>query len=262
MAKIVCPSCGKKIDDSQEICSKCGYYFSNYGASIDLEGRPYNEYQESMHQGHYRESQVDDFDKVNNEATTNQTYYKNEQLDELNIFDFGKNTNVSNTMSEEEIVTAIDQILNTKKNGDVALGVVMSFWFGISGLIFLGALLSFNLFMMLFSGVFIYLGIKVLKTLKNKKRDGDNAIAYLNVRDFASFIKYVNAVAFENKNSSLLYSASLISYYIMNDKKSTRQYILEALKMNPFEFTKYRQYFEVIVNDPDLKINIDYYAVD
>ena len=40
-------------NENEEICPKCGYFFSNNYSGVDSEGRPYDFYQETNHQNHY-----------------------------------------------------------------------------------------------------------------------------------------------------------------------------------------------------------------
>lgn len=268
MAKKICPSCGKKLNENEEICPSCGYYFSNYDVKIDLDGRPYSEYQESQHNEHYsnyNNNQNSNNININDDDNINEDFLEGYEDDE----DYTQTGNISNDTqsnkknlriiySNEDLQNAVKTILGNGKSGTLFVNIFLIIWTSMALFMFIsssriaGFISIFPLFFV-FIGIFIF--IKANKTFGSKKSDY-NLIDNNNYDAFMDKVKQESAKTNQFIDGRLLYAGSLIAYYHYNDKELTQKYLEIALNKSPTLIFSFRRYFKEIIEDLNMQDDI------
>ena len=235
MAKKICPACNSKINENEEICPKCGYFFSNNYSGVDSEGRPYDFYQETNHQNHYDGENI----KINKKTGNIKSDYVVKTL-------LSRDRELPQSFTDEELLKTIDNIYG---GSFIALlfGFGIPFFIGficelfddISDIEDILVCLVITIIIMII--VFIASG-KTRRQLKKSKK-------YLKNGDYVGFVEYVDDVTIKdvkNKNYNLLYAGTIIAYFKLSDKITAEKFLNKALTISADPIFVDMPLFEVI----------------
>lgn len=255
MAKKICPLCGKKLNENDEICPSCGYYFSNYDVNIDLNGRPYSEYQENQHSEHY--SKYNENNNLNTSSTTNTTIDTNDNEDYILRDDIFQNNQKNNKNSRiintsEDLQNAVKTILNYGQSGMVFLNIFFIIWTVMAVFIFINSVKFIHIsFMAIFPLFFVFIGIFII--IKANKSNANRKFVYnlISNNNYDAFMEKINQESSKTTliDGRLLYAGCLVAYYNYNNKELSKKYLEIALSKAPIIIFNTRKYFNEIIND-------------